>query len=83
MTTESTQPAVAVVRTRGLPVQHRSVYAGGQSDDAHEPVRRGGRMRRLLTVFVFLAGGFAAEMAHPVQCSLINVTRARLNLRKD
>jgi hypothetical protein len=40
-------------------------------------------MRRLLTVFVFLAGGFAAAMAHPVQCSLINVTRARLNLRKD
>ena len=83
MTTESTQRNVALVRTRGLPVQHRSVYAGGQSDEAREPVRRGGRMRRLLAMLVFLVGGFAAEMAHPVQCSLVNVTRVRLNPRKD
>jgi hypothetical protein len=39
-------------------------------------------MRRLLAMLVFLAGGFAAEMAHPVQCSLVNVSRVRLNLRK-
>jgi hypothetical protein len=39
-------------------------------------------MRRLLTMLVFLAGGFAAEMAHPVQCSLVNVSRVRLCLRK-
>jgi hypothetical protein len=83
MTTESTQRTDAFVRTRGLPVQHRSVYAGGHSDRVHEPVRRGGRMRRLLAMLVFLAGGFAAEMAHPVQCSLVNVNRVRLNLRKE
>ena len=40
-------------------------------------------MRRLLAMFVFLAGGFTAEMAHPVQCSLVNVNRVRLNLRKE
>jgi hypothetical protein len=40
-------------------------------------------MRRLLAMLVFLAGGFAVEMAHPVQCSLVNVNRVRLNLRKE
>ena len=40
-------------------------------------------MRRLLAIVAFLAGGFAAEMAHPVQCSLVNVNRVRLNLRKE
>jgi hypothetical protein len=83
MTTESTQRAAALAPARRLPVPHRSVYAGGHSDQAHEPVRRGGRMRRLLAMFVFLAGGFTAEMAHPVQCSLVNVNRVRLNLRKE
>jgi len=28
-------------------------------------------MKRLLTIFFFLAGGLAAELAHPFQCSLI------------
>jgi|GEM_PF-1806061 hypothetical protein len=82
MTTASTQPILALVPAHRLPGQHRSVYAGGLSDLAREPTRRGGRMRRLLTMLVFLAGGFAAEMAHPVQCSLVNVSRVRLCLRK-
>jgi len=46
-------------------------------------VRRGGGMRRLLAMLVFLAGGLIAELAHPVQCSLINVNRVRVNLRKE
>jgi hypothetical protein len=83
MTTEPTSRAAALAPAHRLPLQHRSVYAGGLSDEAREPVRRGGRMRRLLAMFVFLAGGFAAEMAHPVQCSLVNVNRVRLNLRKE
>jgi hypothetical protein len=83
MTTESTPRTLALASAHRLPLRHRSVYAGGQSDEAREPARPGGRMRRLLAMFVFLAGGFAAEMAHPVQCSLVNVNRVRLNLRKE
>ncbi|MEA3131144.1 MAG: hypothetical protein QOF46_2939 [Paraburkholderia sp.] len=40
-------------------------------------------MRRLVAILAFLAGGLAAELAHPVQCSLINVKRVRVNRRKD
>ena len=40
-------------------------------------------MRRLMAILAFLAGGLAAELAHPVQCSLVNVNRVRLNLRKE
>ncbi len=30
-------------------------------------------LRRFLAVCVFVAGGFAAELAKPVYCSLLNV----------
>jgi len=40
-------------------------------------------MRRLMAIFAFLAGGLAAELAHPVHCSLVNVNRVRVNRRKD
>ena len=43
-------------------------------------------MKRLMAVLAFLAGGLAAELAHPVQCSLVNVNtvnRVRVNRRKD
>ena len=40
-------------------------------------------MKRLMAILAFLAGGFATEMAHPVQCSLVNVNRVRVNRRKD
>ncbi|MCP2088988.1 UNVERIFIED_ORG: hypothetical protein J2Y81_005075 [Paraburkholderia sediminicola] len=36
-----------------------------------------------MTILAFLAGGLAAELAHPVHCSLINVNRVRVNRRKD
>jgi hypothetical protein len=36
---------------------------------------RGGRMKRLLAITVFLAGGFLAEMTHPVHCSLVYASR--------
>jgi hypothetical protein len=39
--------------------------------------------RRLLAMLIFLAGGFAAEMAHPLQCSLVNVGRVRLTRREE
>jgi hypothetical protein len=29
-------------------------------------------MRRLMAILAFLAGGLAAELAHPVHCSLVN-----------
>ena len=38
---------------------------------------------RLLAIFAFLAGGFAAELAKPVYCSLLNVSStARVSRRK-
>ena len=30
-------------------------------------------VKRLLAIFAFVAGGFAAELAKPVYCSLLNV----------
>ena len=30
-------------------------------------------LKRVLAIFAFLAGGFAAELAKPVYCSLLNV----------
>ncbi|MGU7769119.1 hypothetical protein ACV229_02915 [Burkholderia sp. MR1-5-21] len=32
-------------------------------------------MKRLLAIVLFVAGGFAAEVAHPVQCLLISESR--------
>ncbi|MDR5816819.1 MULTISPECIES: hypothetical protein [unclassified Caballeronia] len=32
-------------------------------------------MKRLLAMFAFLAGGLATELAHPVQCLLVNPGR--------
>lgn len=40
-------------------------------------------MRRLMAILAFLAGGLAAEMAHPVHCTLVNVSRVRIKRRKD
>ncbi|MGP8436493.1 hypothetical protein [Paraburkholderia fungorum] len=40
-------------------------------------------MRRLMAMLAFVAGGLAAELAHPVDCSLIDVNRVRVNRRKD
>ncbi|MEA3126909.1 MAG: hypothetical protein QOD67_3928 [Caballeronia sp.] len=40
-------------------------------------------MRRLVAILAFLAGGLAAEIAHPVHCSLVNVNRVRVYRRKD
>ena len=40
-------------------------------------------MRRFMAILAFLAGGLAAELAHPVHCSLVNVNRVRVKRRKD
>jgi hypothetical protein len=40
-------------------------------------------MRRLMAILAFLAGGLAAELAHPVHCSLVNVSPVRVKRRKD
>ncbi len=40
-------------------------------------------MRRLLAIVAFLAGGFAAEMAHPLQCSLVTASRVQVKRRKE
>jgi hypothetical protein len=40
-------------------------------------------MRRFIAILAFLAGGLAAELAHPVHCSLVNVKRMHTNRRKD
>jgi len=33
-------------------------------------------VKRLLAIFAFVAGGFAAELTKPVYCSLLNVTNS-------
>ncbi|MDQ0625820.1 hypothetical protein QFZ39_005095 [Paraburkholderia graminis] len=38
-------------------------------------------MRRLLAIGVFLTGGLAAELAHPLQCSLIRANGNQLKRR--
>ncbi|MFK4445980.1 hypothetical protein ABH944_006175 [Caballeronia udeis] len=40
-------------------------------------------MRRLMAILAFLAGGLAAELVHPVRCSLVNVNQVRINRRRD
>lgn len=35
-------------------------------------------MRRLFAIFVFIAGGFAAEMTHPLQCELVTASRVQV-----
>jgi hypothetical protein len=40
-------------------------------------------MRRLMAILAFLAGGLATELAHPVQCLLVNANRVRVYRRKD
>ena len=40
-------------------------------------------MRRLLAIIAFFAGTVAAEMAQPVQCTLLHTARARMNHRKE
>jgi hypothetical protein len=40
-------------------------------------------MKRLLAIFLFLAGGLAVEVAHPVQCDLMTASGAQLKRRKS
>jgi hypothetical protein len=40
-------------------------------------------MKRLLTIFFFLAGGLATELAHPVQCLLITSGTSQQKRRKQ
>lgn len=39
-------------------------------------------MRRLLAIVFFLTGGLAVELAHPLQCSLIQANGTQLKRRK-
>lgn len=39
-------------------------------------------MRRLLAIVAFIAGGMAAEWAHPVQCSMLCASRVQVKRQK-
>jgi hypothetical protein len=39
-------------------------------------------MKRLFAIVAFIAGGIAAEIAHPLQCSLIAASRPQEKRRK-
>lgn len=39
-------------------------------------------MRRLLSILAFVAGGLAAEWAHPVQCSMLTSSRVQMKRQK-
>ena len=38
-------------------------------------------MKRLFAIVLFVAGGFATELLHPVQCSLMQVARVQVKRR--
>jgi hypothetical protein len=40
-------------------------------------------MKRLLAIVAFLAGGVAAEIAHPVYCLLVPAIRVQVKRRKE
>jgi hypothetical protein len=39
-------------------------------------------MKRLLAIIAFIAGGVAAELAHPVNCSLLGASRVQVKRNK-
>ncbi|WP_279613396.1 hypothetical protein [Burkholderia sp. BCC0405] len=39
-------------------------------------------MKRWLTILLFAAGGFATEIAHPVPCTLLSVSRMQTGKRR-
>ncbi|WP_279636658.1 hypothetical protein [Paraburkholderia aromaticivorans] len=39
-------------------------------------------MKRLLAILVFVSGGLAAELAHPVNCSLLCTGRTQLKRQR-
>ena len=39
-------------------------------------------MKRFLAIFLFVAGGFATELAHPVHCLLVPASRSQVKRRK-
>ncbi|WP_167389801.1 hypothetical protein [Burkholderia ubonensis] len=40
-------------------------------------------MKRWLAILLFAAGGFATELVHPVQCSLMTESRQRADRKTD
>jgi hypothetical protein len=47
------------------------------------PYARGGTMKRMLAALAFLFGGFATELARPVNCNLIHRPAARQPVRRQ
>ena len=39
-------------------------------------------MKRLLAIVLFIAGGFATELAHPLQCTLVQASGVQFKRRK-
>ncbi|WP_260434894.1 hypothetical protein [Burkholderia sp. Bp8992] len=39
-------------------------------------------MKRWLMILLFAAGGLATEIAHPVQCSLLSISRRQAGKRR-
>jgi hypothetical protein len=39
-------------------------------------------MKRLLAIVVFVTGGLATELAHPVYCSLVYASRSQMKRQK-
>jgi hypothetical protein len=39
-------------------------------------------MKQLLAILAFVTGGLATELAHPLQCTLIQASGAQLKRRK-
>jgi hypothetical protein len=40
-------------------------------------------MKRLLAILLFIAGGFATELTHPLSCSLMQAQSQSMKRRKE
>ncbi|HEY4071873.1 MAG TPA: hypothetical protein VGM52_02100 [Herbaspirillum sp.] len=62
---------------------NESRRGGAVQSEVRTTADRGGmKYRRLFAILAFVAGGFAAEMSAPLQCTLIHASRPYQKRRK-
>ncbi|EAY61909.1 hypothetical protein BCPG_00115 [Burkholderia cenocepacia PC184] len=72
-----------LARQSRLPRRRRSDRARRDGPRWREPFGRGGSMKRWLMILLFAAGGLATEIAHPVQCTLLSISRQPTGKRRE
>lgn len=59
---------------------HKSPCVAGYKADIANP--EGESMKRLFAILAFVAGGFAAELHAPLQCTLLHVSAGRVSRKR-